>query len=85
MIRTYYNAKIYKSVYFHPINIEVCFSGEKQNHLVPLIQSRKSCEAYRFYCFQNPGSRIVNTVNISRRPIIIRKDRNHFETVGTSA
>lgn len=37
------------------------------------------------YCFQNPGNKIVSTVKISKRPTIIRKDKNHFDTAGTSA
>ena len=37
-----------------------------------------------FYCFQNPGTSNVNTVNISKRPVIISKERNHLDTTGTS-
>ena len=59
MIRTYYNAKLDKSVY--------------PNYL------------FWYYCFQNPGNKIVSTVKISKRPTIIRKDKNHFDTTGTSA
>ena len=35
--------------------------------------------------FQNPGNKMVNTVKTSKRPVIIRKQRNHLDMTGTSA
>ena len=90
MIRTYYNAKIRKSVYIseiktnrHRLRNQCLFVYYPM--LIGFGQNAYANRPISDYCFQNPGNRIVSTVNISRRPTIIRNDRNHFDTVGTSA
>lgn len=52
----------------------------------PFRHISQSCKnRRRIYCFQKAGTRMVKIVNISRRPVIIRKERNHLERAGTSA
>ena len=49
-------------------------------------QERQQSYVNSFYCsFQNAGVKIINTENISRRPISMRSEHIHFAKSGSSS
>lgn len=41
--------------------------------------AKPACPFAASYCFQKLGNKIVSTVKISKRPVIIKKERYHLE------